>query len=832
MAVKKQPATPGKSNVRRIVVYGRPSSGKTCYLASLAMARLPHPKGFSCVWVCDAQTISRPAGKPDQWNPHDPQVARYLGKEWLQKAIDALNSGDVPRANPNDVTPYRLMFDLTFPDGRIVRLEMIDYSGELVDPNLAEDMLAKQLLVHLEEADGVLVLAEAPKTSSDEDESEALVVGQYRELQVLQQALVLVAEKRRKGRADPIPMGMLLNKWDRYSKANRYDETAIAIEKDIFMERKPPVPQTVLFNVLKAVAGYDQEEPFSASFAVSAFGKTKTVVKRTPDGRERTVELPQKLTPLQSYGLEDPLTWVCDKMDQLEMRQFGAKVARLKTWKVWNALSSKALKVRAEIVNARKAIPAHLPQARAMDKLSFSALTAYAKQSAFAFVFFLALIFASIQGGVYQYDKWQYTKNYPALEAAKNDAAPADWVEQWKAAEGFLASYSRPAWYRWASHTFLMTPESARKLSADLQPKFEEATRILAAREEFDVRINGLVEQGSTTQNIKQIDELIVAMNRVNVPDVHPGGGAKKAAGLAKLEQRRDEIRGEEASAQLTRQYNGFMNAGQLAKAAEWLATNSRQSPAAAEKARADFQHRWHDLLLRQAQERSKREDWSGARTAVEDVENSPDAMKLTGPNGRIRCSDLKDRIVKHREETVYRLWYQNKKNTLRLGALMNEGNLSDRELARSWKEYDDFMTQGHAWTVTMERIYQPKHGGQNSAATRTKCYVNNNETCTATWRFDREPETAEVNVSGNVNAVKYDENISVYLHYTTTDFVFSDNSGSATFQTTMRELMGGLTKKIVTNRDGDPEVTLRAKLQFGSIPSSPRLRTPNGDDF
>src|SRR5688572_20789842 len=107
MSVTKTPPQ-SPAPVRRIVLYGRPTSGKTCFLAAQAMPRIPHPLGYSCVWVGDTQTISTPAGKREDWDPNDPAVGRYLGREWLQGAIDALNNHDVPRATPSDATPYRL----------------------------------------------------------------------------------------------------------------------------------------------------------------------------------------------------------------------------------------------------------------------------------------------------------------------------------------------------------------------------------------------------------------------------------------------------------------------------------------------------------------------------------------------------------------------------------------------------------------------------------------------------------------------------------------------------------------------------------------------------
>jgi hypothetical protein len=823
---------PGHAQLKRIVIYGRPSSGKTCFLSALAMPRLPHAGGYSCIWVCDSQSVPTPSGRREDWNPNDPRVALYLGREWLQKSIDAIQNGDVPHANPNDITPYRLLFDLTMPDGRIIRIEMVDYSGELVDPNLAEDVLAKQLLGHLENADGVLVLAEVPKSQAGDEENEMQLVSQHRELQILQQALMLVAEKRRKGRAEPIPFGMLLNKWDRYTSAERYDETTIAIEKDVFMQRKPPVPQQVLFNVLKAVAGSTGAETFSESFAVSAFGKTKTVVKRKTDGSERRIEVPLKVTPLQSYGLEDPLIWVCEKSGNLEMRKFSSEVADLAPWKIWQVPPRQALSVRSRISALRRRVPAHLPQARSLDDLSRKCLSSFARQCAFAAMLTVTLLIGMSQFLVYQYDNWQYTRIYPALRAIENDASPIEWAEKWRSAGTFLADYCKPSYLRIASHWYLLSPDSAKRHLALLQPKLVEADRIIALRNEFDIRVSGLVKQASASEDPKEVTKLRAELDAFEVPVEYPDGGPKKAEGLTAINQRIVDLGVQQLGEDTRRAYHNYMSGRDLAGAAELLSNKERQSPTVVASLRSDFLNRWDTALLAEVQTECEGGHWAVALRALDDFENSREAVKLTAPNGRIRRDELRRRVETFRSEAVYSTWYNDRKSLTNIQDVMQFGTAADRAQLQNWRKYDEFAQQSQTWEITIEEIFVSDYGGSWGVRTRTDCSRDGTNVCRGTWTFDQKPETARPNAKGSTTA-KVDEKVSLVLTYTTLNFNYGNFSSEGSWSGTPQELMRGVSVTIITPAGySDPVVKLQAKLKYEDVPSLADLRVPRGGSF
>lgn len=824
----------GPMHYRRIVLYGRPASGKTCFLAALAMPRLPHPLGYSCIWVCDSQTVSTPAGNREDWDPKDPAVGRYLGREWLQRAIDSLNNNDVPRANPNDATPYRLLFDITQPDGRMTRLEMIDYSGELVDPNLSEDVLARQLLAHLEEADGILVLAEAPMAGTSADQMQ--LVMQHRELQILQQALMLVAAKRRKGRAEPIPVAMLLNKWDRFSQMKEYDPATAAVEADTFMDRVPPVPQKVLYNVLRAVAGSADGESFSAKFPVSAFGKTRKGTRHEPNGLIREVEAPQTLTPLQSYGLEDPLVWVCQKADTLQMRELKANVAGLATWKVWHATTRRALRVRADALEFKKRVPGHLPESATLGGLAHQALVAFGKQSLFALVFFSVLAFAALQAAVLAYDDHRYTRIYPALKAAEAGADPVEWAEKWKEAGTFLAAYAKPSWFRLASHHRLLAAESARKLLADLQPQLKEAERILAVREEFDTKVDALVKSVAATEDLEEAEKKRRELRSLEIPPEYPNGGPKKAGGIARVDERVEAIRVARDSEDLRKEFQDLMRRHQLAQAAELLSKKERALPAMAESLRRDFKDQWHTLLTSEVKQLCVSQDqWDRAKNLIAELLNSKDALALVGSIGRTSCNTLVERIEKHRAASVYAKWYRNPTNQHAYEQLQKYGSSAHRSVAVEWTAYQKFCSDPRTWSVVMEEISTSDHGGWGFGPTdaRISCSHGGTYLCSESVTFTKKPDRATLRADGPVYTKAYRDEISLSFRYDTTNWVTSNISGNGSWNGKISDLVAGVTVTITTP-SGYSNVYLKARIKprDTSMPNAPSLPTPTEVSF
>ena len=339
MSINASRAESAQRHTYRLALYGRKNSGKSCILAALGLGleRIPHPDGLACVWINDDTTIPVPQGGaswtiddpiPVAWDLDDPAITRHLGRQWMKKAVKELKDGEVPRPTPIDVAPFRFLFDFNDPKtGREFRVEMIDYSGELVRAEGSEDLFARRLRAQLETMDGILVLAEAPRSS---EESQPL----YRELNLLIEAFRLLADQRRGKRVPPFPVALVFNKWDRQSRMEHYSRAESEVELDVYLRRTPPPPQRGLLNVLQTVSGSNPERPNCLSFALSAFGRAVSVERTNEMGERVMIEVPANATPLRSYGLEDPFVWLCKRSDEIEADRIVQRVAGLRFWNV------------------------------------------------------------------------------------------------------------------------------------------------------------------------------------------------------------------------------------------------------------------------------------------------------------------------------------------------------------------------------------------------------------------------------------------------------------------------------------------------------------------
>jgi hypothetical protein len=317
MSAAEHPCNGRAAKVYRFALYGRPSSGKTCYLAALAMDHGAHPDGLTCEWVKKTREYPRPAGEWTTWDSSDPSATFHLGTRWLEESIEKLKQGDVPAGtDPNQI--YRFMYDFTTPEHVTYRVELIDYSGELVRPDITGNKLAELLLQHFSTTDGVLVLAEVPHPERD---AEPLA----EQLHLLKQAFALLRGEMQDGPAIAAPVALLLNKWDRRLGQAGTDASAREAEVQPFLDGRPQPAHRSLVDTLRNSV---TEGNFKA-FPVSAFGTHELATLADPKGKLRQVERPRRINPLPSFGLEDPFVWAVGRRDLIDLEQFADKASRL-----------------------------------------------------------------------------------------------------------------------------------------------------------------------------------------------------------------------------------------------------------------------------------------------------------------------------------------------------------------------------------------------------------------------------------------------------------------------------------------------------------------------
>ncbi|MEA3638637.1 MAG: hypothetical protein VBE63_01680, partial [Lamprobacter sp.] len=299
------------SKLYRFAFYGATASGKTVLLAALAK----HQPLFASNCYCNTVPLGPPPKQPSK-----EQAARYqalkAGKEHLDKALDALQQGSLPAPTPTDHVDMSFEFD--FHDGeRTYRIELIDYSGESLDPNLSVDERTNRLLQQIKDKDALLVLAPMPSNRTDiKDTDEEYLRG-------LQESFSLLQEGKKKNPI-PMPIAMLASKWDRFSKLDEPDQEKARAAFREFLDRQPPPPHSGLLSALRG-GSVDPHRNFSI-FPVSALGICDS------DGR------PQRFAPLHSFGLAEPFVWLARRHDELELDHYTAQIDQLhlrEDWKAW-----------------------------------------------------------------------------------------------------------------------------------------------------------------------------------------------------------------------------------------------------------------------------------------------------------------------------------------------------------------------------------------------------------------------------------------------------------------------------------------------------------------
>ncbi len=295
------------TKVYRFALYGLSASGKTCLLAALAMPRYSHPLKYTSTW----RPIDVSASEKSK------QEALRHSQEWLKKAIDQLSRRDVPEPNPTGEEHFIFEYDFTGTDYQTFRIELLDYSGELVNPNISDSELAKTLRQKFSEMDGILVLAEAPYQDQLGHVSghQKTRDGQaHKDLYDLRQTFSLLRGEKQEGAALDTPVVLLFNKWDRYS---HIDSAHPDIEQDkleAFLKSVPPPPHKGLNDVLQHSV---TEDNFKA-FPVSALGAGEFVRLENGD----VVERPKQVQPLNAFGLEDAFLWLAQRRDAIDLRHY------------------------------------------------------------------------------------------------------------------------------------------------------------------------------------------------------------------------------------------------------------------------------------------------------------------------------------------------------------------------------------------------------------------------------------------------------------------------------------------------------------------------------
>ncbi len=298
--------------VYRLAVYGLSASGKTCVLAALAMPRHSHPLGHTCTW----RPIEVPVTKGKKNQPDEHAVTLQRNKEWMEQATRNLSQGDVPPPNPTGEEHFMFDYDFTIATHQSFWIELVDYSGELINPTLSSSEIAQNLR-HRAEMDGILVLAEAPyrdMLGHHQGSQKTRDRQAHKDLYDLRQSFTLLRGEKQEGAALDVPVALLVNKWDRYSQIDFHSPADEHHKLEDFLNSSPSPPHRGLRDVLHSSV----TEGNFKEFPVSALGPSQFL--RLENGE--VVERPLQTVPLQSFGLEDAFIWIAQRRDAIDLQRY------------------------------------------------------------------------------------------------------------------------------------------------------------------------------------------------------------------------------------------------------------------------------------------------------------------------------------------------------------------------------------------------------------------------------------------------------------------------------------------------------------------------------
>jgi len=302
--------SPTKQHVYKLGVYGVKGSGKTCILSAFALPRIPHPCGYSCGWI---QSVSEHPLPTDNEEREKSSHPLHVGWRYLNEQKEKLRTGSIPEPTSLQA-PMAFRFEFSTPQRGTRHVELIDYAGELVTVSTSD--FATALRKHINECDGLLILAETPFPQHDQSPFAD-------ELKKLQDAFSQLRSDKGAGSRDTLPVAILFNKWDRRNGSTPSHDTASQLVLE-FLEQFPPPTHASLVDAIRNAVGQENLR----CFPVSAFGRHK----RLDNGQE----VPEPVNgQLQSFGLEDGFVWALTRADELEAAQIETAADSLSACKFW-----------------------------------------------------------------------------------------------------------------------------------------------------------------------------------------------------------------------------------------------------------------------------------------------------------------------------------------------------------------------------------------------------------------------------------------------------------------------------------------------------------------
>lgn len=353
----------------RFALIGQTSSGKTCYMATLAL-NVAYPDGLTSQLKRDLtgdRQVTEAAGDGATGGASfvDDAVAERKGADWILKAIRALGRGELP--SPNDPDRYLVDFRIGSEDRGTMEVRMVDYAGEFINQEIERNEDRSALFRHLQSCDGLLVVAEViPEQVSEADRK--VISDRIRKVADFFGSL----HDSCKGHVGTA-IAVVLTKWDQYSLIDfdRPDTENAKVRE--YLRRSPQhqglVSQVRNFLVEQVDVAVDLPLGIQfgncAVFPASAFGRCL---------RDDSGSCRPDIDARQPFGLIEPLLWLASRYEEIRTAEIEAAWQGGMLSRVWPASSGRIASRASALLES---VPKKSTIAQRLRSVQRAALVAY-----------------------------------------------------------------------------------------------------------------------------------------------------------------------------------------------------------------------------------------------------------------------------------------------------------------------------------------------------------------------------------------------------------------------------------------------------------------------
>jgi hypothetical protein len=353
----------------RFALIGQTSSGKTCYMATLAL-NVAHPDGLTSQLKRDLTgdrqaTEAEPEGEDAAGGDSfvDDAAAERKGNDWILKAMRALSRGELPP--PNDPDRYLVDFLIGSETRGMTEVRMVDYAGEFINQEIERTEDRAALFRHLQSCDGLLVVAEViPDHISDAERK--VVSDRIRKVADFFGSL----HDSCKGHLGTA-IAVVLSKWDQHSTIDFDRPDAENAKVRDYLRRSPQhqglVAQVRNFLVEQVEVAVDLPVGIQfgncAVFPASAFGRCL----RDDGGYRPDVDA------RQPFGLIEPLLWLASRYEEIRTANIEDAWQRAIVARVWPLSAARLSKQAAALLES---VPSKSTVARRLRTVRTAAVAA------------------------------------------------------------------------------------------------------------------------------------------------------------------------------------------------------------------------------------------------------------------------------------------------------------------------------------------------------------------------------------------------------------------------------------------------------------------------